>query len=294
MVVEKAGKIIPHVVRVEKHERKGSPRKYKFPTHCPECNRQLVKDEGGVYIRCPNLQCPAQLKERIRFYASRNAMDIEGLGEKLVDQLVDARLVSGYGDLYRLTISQVAGLERMGEKSAQNLLAGLEASKNRGLSRLLNALSIRHVGRSVAGVLARRYGTMNAVRDATVDELSEIDEIGEIIARSVYDFLHSDYGSHAVDELALLGVKMKTDAPSQREAGQALAGKTVVVTGTLADHTRDEIHEMIEQHGGRAASSVSKKTDYVVAGEKAGSKLDKAQQLGVPVLSEQEFLSLLK
>ncbi|NIP86338.1 MAG: NAD-dependent DNA ligase LigA, partial [Planctomycetales bacterium] len=294
VVVEKAGKIIPHIVRVEKHERKGSLRKFKFPTHCPQCHRTLVRDEGGVYIRCPNLQCPAQLKERIRFYASRNAMDIEGLGEKLVDQLVDTRLVSGYGDLYRLPLEAVAGLERMGDKSAQNLLAGIEASKHRGLARLLNALAIRHVGRRVAAVLADRYGDLAALRRATVEELSEIDEIGEIIARSVHDFLHSDYGSRLVDELAALGVQTEAETLPRKKTGGRLAGKTLVVTGTLQRHTREEMHDLITRHGGRPASSVSKKTDYVIAGEKAGSKLDKARQLGVPVLDEQAFEALLK
>ena len=293
VVVEKAGKIIPHIVRVEKHLRKGSLRKFEFPTECPECGRKLVKDEGGVYIRCPNTRCPAQVKERLRYYASRNAMDIEGLGDKLVDQLVNERLVRNYGDLYRLEEQQdrLLNLERMGRKSADNLLEGIEASKNRGLARLLNALAIRHVGARVAAVLAERFGSMDALMAASVDELSETNEIGPIIAQSVYDFLHSKFGAETIEDLKSVGVKMKSAA--QAGGSRRLEGKTLVVTGTLQKYSRDEIEELIAQHGGHAASSVSKSTDYVVAGEKAGSKLAKAQELGVPVISEEEFERML-
>jgi DNA ligase (NAD+) len=293
VVVEKAGKIIPHVVRVEKHERKTHLPKYRFPKNCPECSARLVKDEGGVYIRCPNLQCPAQLKERIRYYASRNCMDIEGLGDKLVDQLVENGLVFAYGDLYRLTIEQLVPLERMGKKSAENLLAGIAASKDRGLARLLNALSIRHVGARVAAVLAESFGSMDELEKATVDRLAEINEIGEIIAESVYEFLHSEHGASIVEELRQLGVNMAARGKDAGAGEAAFAGKTFVVTGTLSKYTREEIHELIERHGGRASSSVSGKTDYLVAGEKAGSKLAKARKLGVPVISEADFEQML-
>ncbi|MHC4404139.1 MAG: NAD-dependent DNA ligase LigA [Planctomycetota bacterium] len=293
VVVEKAGKIIPHVVRVEKHERKKKLDKFVFPKTCPECNTDLVQDEGGVYIRCPNLQCPAQVKGRIRYYASRNAMDVEGLGEVLVDQLVGRGLVQNYGDLYRLESNQLIGLERMGRKSSENLLAGIEASKDRGLARLLNALSIRHVGVRVATVLAESFGSIDALVEADVDQLSEINEIGPIIAESIHDFLHSDFGSGIIEDLKGLGVMMESATPAE-EASRALQGKTLVVTGTLEKHSRDEIKGLIERHGGRAASSVSSKTDYVVAGEKAGSKLAKAEKLGVPVLTEEQFEELLE
>ena len=296
VVVEKAGKIIPHIVRVEKHERKKNARKFQFPTHCPECKTELIKDEGGVYIRCPNLECPAQLKERIRHFASRNAMDIEGLGDKLVDQLVSAELVSGFADLYALTLEQVTALERMGKKSAENLLSGIEASKERGLERLLTGLSIRHVGTRVATLLAHEFSTIDALQAASVETLSEVNEIGPIIAESVHEFLHHDYGQRVIESLAAAGVKMEAATAPAAAASEdgALAGKTLVVTGTLTKYTRDEIQALIVQHGGRAASSVSSKTDYVVAGEKAGSKLAKAEKLAVPVLSEDEFEALLK
>ena len=294
VVVEKAGKVIPHVVRVEVAERKGELPKFHFPKKCPECGTPAVKDEGGVYIRCPNPECPAQIKERIRYYASRNAMDIEGLGDKLVDQLVNQKLVASYGDLYRLTADKLLELERMGRKSAENVLAGIEASKGRGLARLLNALSIRHVGSRVAGILAERFHTMDALLAADIDKLSKTNEIGPVIAKSVYDFLHSDFGRKTIEDLCSQSVTMEaTSAPAVAAGARRLEGKTLVVTGTLVKYSRDQINELIAQHGGHAASSVSKKTDYLVAGEKAGSKLEKAQDLGVKVLSEEDFEKLI-
>jgi len=292
VVVEKAGKIIPHIVRVEKHLRERPLAKFVFPAKCPECGTKAVKDEGGVYIRCPNPECPAQVKERIRYYASRNAMDIEGLGDKLVDQLVDSGLVRRYGDLYRLRFDHLVDLERMGRKSSENLLAQIEASKDRGLARLLNAVAIRHVGARVASVLAGRLRSMEALQAADVDELSRINEIGPVIAESVYDWLHSEFGRETIKDLKRLGVSMEQAAASR--SARTLEGKTLVVTGTLERYKRDEIEDVIARHGGRAASSVSKKTDYVVAGVEAGSKLDKARALGVRVLTEEEFERLLR
>jgi DNA ligase (NAD+) len=294
VVVEKAGKIIPHIVRVEKHLREGHPRKFHFPEKCPECGAGLVKDEGGVYIRCPNPACPAQLKERLRYFASRNAMDIEGLGDKLVDQLVDDGLVRGYGDLYRLSLDELMKLERMGQRSSEKLLHGIEASKTRGLARLLNALAIRHVGVRLATVLADHFGSMEALMEASEEELAEVHEVGEIIAKSVFQYLHSEYGAATVRELREQGLNMQSPRKPKPAGGEGkLAGKTLVVTGTLSKYTRDEIEELIARHGGRATSSVSKSTDYVVAGEKAGSKLEKAQSLGVRVLSEDDFEKLI-
>jgi len=293
VVVEKAGKIIPHIVRVEKHLREGELEKFEFPKKCPECGTGLVKDEGGVYIRCPNPNCPAQLKERLRYFAGRNAMDVEGLGDKLVDQLVNDGLVKSYGDLYGLTLEQLAGLERMGQKSSEKLLAGIEASKSRGLARLLNALAIRHVGARLAAVLAENFGSIDALAAVSEEELSEVNEVGPVIAKSVYEYLHGDYGRDTIAELKRQGVNMEAPITVKKSASGVLAGKTLVVTGTLARYARDEIEELIAQLGGRAASSVSKKTDYVVAGEKAGSKLEKAQALGVAVISEDEFDKLI-
>jgi DNA ligase (NAD+) len=294
LIVEKAGKIIPHVVRVEKHERKEELEPFVFPETCPVCEARLARDDGGVYIRCPNPECPAQIKERLRYFASRNAMDIEGLGDKLVEQLVDQKLVRGYGDLYRLTLGALENLERMGRKSSENLLEGIEASKTRGLARLLNALAIRHVGARVATVLAQHFRTVDALEKATVEELSRVPEIGPTIAQSVFDWLHNPYGQQTVEELRAAGVSLEVAVGGPASASKALEGKTIVVTGTLKKFTRDEIQELIAQHGGRAASSVSKKTDFVLAGEEAGSKLAKAQSLGVPVITEEQFEQMLK
>lgn len=294
VVVEKAGKIIPHIVRVEKHERKGELPAFRFPTACPACRAPLVKDEGGVYIRCPNVSCPAQLKERLRFFAGRNSMDIEGLGEKLIDQLVETGLVRTFADLYRLTEDQLLGLERMGKKSARNLLDGIAGSRERGLARLLSALSIRHVGARVAAVLAENFRDMDELAQADQRRLAQVNEIGEIIAHSVYEFLHSEHGQRIIEELRSVGVRMESLSYAADSSPGRLAGKTLVVTGTLAKYSRDEIETLIRQHGGRAASSVSKNTDWVIAGEKAGSKRDKAEKLGVPVISEAEFERLLE
>ena len=292
VIVEKAGKIIPHIVRVEKHERKRKLPKFEFPTICPECSTTLSKDEGGVYIRCTNLYCPAQVKERIRYFASRNAMDIEGLGDKIVDQLVSHEMVRDYGDLYRLTIDELVRLERMGKASATKLIHGIQSSKDRGLARLLNGLSIRHVGNRVAVILAKEFGSIENLQEATAEQISEIHEIGDVIAKSVHDFLSSDFGKKAVLGLKSADVSMQ-DLQTQSEGKSTLSDKVFVVTGKLAKYTRDQITEIIEAHGGRASSSVSKKTDYLVAGEAAGSKLDKAQKLGVTIVSEEEFEQLI-
>ncbi len=293
VVVEKAGKIIPHIVRVEKHERKEELPPFEFPTRCPECETALVKDEGGVYIRCPNAECPAQVKERIRYFATRNAMDIEGLGDKLVDQLVTTGEVKRVGDLFRLTFDKLSKLERMGQKSLENLLAAIVAAKSRDLARLLNALSIRHVGARVAAVLAEQFGDIERLREATIEDLADTPEIGPTIAESVHAFLHSDFGRQTIDDLLGEGVDMTAPRTARAVGDGKLAGKTFVVTGTLASYSRDEVHDLIVKHGGRPTSSVSKNTDYVVAGEKPGSKVEKAQKLGVPVLDQAAFEKLL-
>lgn len=292
VVVEKAGKIIPHIVRVEKHLRTGHPHKFHFPTECPICHTPAEKDPNAVVIRCPNPHCPAQWRERIQYFASRNAMDIEGLGEKLVEQLLDAELVGSYGDLYKLTLEKLMSLERMGKKSSENLLTQIDGSKQRGLARVLNALAIRHVGARVAAVLAEHFGSMEAIAKASAEELSDVMEIGPVIAQSVHDFLHGEFGQTVIAELDAADVDMTAPKKATKASG-VLEGKTLVVTGTLEKYKRDEIQELIAQHGGRAASSVSKNTDYLVAGKEAGSKLDKAKQLGVAILTEDEFEKLI-
>ncbi|MBI3863129.1 MAG: NAD-dependent DNA ligase LigA [Planctomycetia bacterium] len=293
VVVEKAGKIIPHVVRVEEHRRDGNEREFRFPTECPECQTPVVQDEGGVYIRCPNPACPAQLRESLRFFASRQAMDIEGLGIKLIEQLTETGLVGSFADIYRLKDRRdgLIDLERMAEKSADNLLEGIEASRSRPLWRLLTGLTIRHVGARTAQILADEFGTLDEILKQSAEELSAVNEIGPVIAQSVYDYFHSPIGEKIVAELRGLGLNF--GAPVERRAAGVLAGKTLVVTGTMVHFSRDAIQELIHEMGGKPASSVSKQTDFVVAGEKAGSKLDKAKALGVKVLTEDEFLKLV-
>jgi DNA ligase (NAD+) len=296
VVVEKAGKIIPHILRVEEHRRTGQERPFRFPHRCPECHGEVLQDEGGVYVRCINPACPARLRESLRFFASRQAMDIEGLGVKLIEQLVDRGLVRSFADLYRLQNrrEELLALERMGEKSVDNLLAAIEASKSQPAWRLLTALNILHVGQTTARLLIRRFGTLDALAEQSEQALAEVEGIGPVIAHSVYAFFHSEVGRRILKELRDCGLNFGTPLP-QREPTPAgpLAGKTIVLTGALSRLTRDEAQELIVSHGGKAAGSVSKKTDFVVAGEAAGSKLDKARELGIPVLSEQEFLRMI-
>jgi DNA ligase (NAD+) len=292
LVVEKAGKVIPHVVRVEKHLRKDELPVWHPPTECPECGTPVEKDPEGVYIRCPNVDCPARCRERIRFFASRNAMDIEGLGDKLVEQLVATGLVKNYADLYTLTAAQVEPLERMGKKSAASLVEGIAASKDRGLVRVLNALGIRHVGPRVASVLASRFPSSDALAAASAEELAALEDIGPVIAASVHEWFSSAYGRQTIEGLRAVGVRL--DEPQAEPVGAGpLTGKSLVVTGTLERFSRQEAEEAIRRAGGRASGSVSKKTDYVVAGAEAGSKLEKAKKIGVPVIDEAAFERLL-
>lgn len=297
VVVEKAGKIIPHVVRVEEHRREGNEKPFRFPTKCPECRSAVVQDEGGVYVRCQNPNCPAQVRETLRYFASRSAMDIEGLGIKLIEQLYAEGLVTSLPDLYRLPERRedLLELERMGERSVDKLLEAIDASREQPLWRLLTGLNIRHVGTSNARVLADRFGTLEEIMAQSEESLAEVDEIGPVIAHSVCTFFSSDVGRRLVTDLREAGLNFGTPR-SEQDSGKPgrLEGRTLVVTGTLERFTRDEIKDLIQTHGGRAASSVSKKTDYVVAGENAGSKLDKARDLNIPVLSEDEFLELLE
>ena len=291
VLVQKAGEIIPEVVRVVKEKRLSDSVPYHLPDHCPVCGAPVARDVDGAAIRCTGAECPAQLLRNLTHFASRDAMDIEGLGPAVVEALVNAGLVKAPGDLYHLQAEEVAQLERMGKKSAENLLAAIERSKENDLSRLLFAFGIRQVGQKAAKVLAVRFGTLDALRAATVEELTAVDDIGEITARSLVDWLHSPQAEHLIATLKEAGVNMTS---SVQIAGDKLAGKTFVLTGTLQRFSRSEAGERIEALGGKVSSSVSKKTSYVVAGEEAGSKLTKAQSLGIPVLTEEEFLTLLE
>lgn len=290
--VQKAGEIIPQVLGpvLEKRPRDAEP----FPESaaCPECGSEARRDPMGVYLRCLNPACPAQIRGRLRHFASRAAMDIEGMGDALVAQLVDKGLVRDLSHLYDLTAEQAAGLERMGAKSAANLIAAIDKSRGQPLSRLLHGLGIRHVGGHIAEVLAAHFGTMERLQNATLDELRAVHEVGDVVAAEIRNFLDTRENQELIARLGERGVRMDEAADSGDDAAKPFAGKTLVVTGTLTRYSRDEIQAVINRLGGRASGSVSKNTDFLVAGENAGSKLDKARDLGVPVLTEREFEEL--
>jgi DNA ligase (NAD+) len=251
----------------------------------------VERDEGGAYFRCTGVNCPAQLKERMRFFAHRNAMDIEGLGTAIIDQLVDTGLVRSIPDLYRLTLDPLIELERMGRKSAQNLLDGIAASKGRGLTRVLTGLAIRHVGEKVADLLAREFQNIDELMKVSAERLAQINGVGPVLAESICKFFQSTDSRKAIEELRSLGVKLTEDPkPAPQQQGKNdFTGKTFVVTGTLKNYSREEIEDHIKKQGGKTTASISKKTDFLIAGENAGSKLEKARKLGIKILTEEEF-----
>ena len=290
VLVQKAGEIIPEIVSVLKEKRPEGTVPYHLPDHCPVCGAPVVRDEDGAHIRCTGAECPAQRLRHIVHFASRDAMDIEGLGPAVVEALVGAGLVKGPGDLYRLRAGDVEPLERMGKKSAENLMAAIEKSKSAGLGRLLFAFGIRQVGQKAGKVLAARFGTLDALMSATEEELTAVPDIGGITAKSLLDWFQNEQSQHLIQTLREAGVSFDSmEAP----VGDKLAGKTFVLTGTLANLDRKEASALIEAQGGKVSGSVSKKTSYVVAGEAAGSKLKKANELGIPVLTEEELMKLL-
>ena len=295
VVVEKAGEIIPYVIRSEPERRDGAEQVFHFPTTCPVCGSPVERVEGEAAYRCTGLSCPAQLKERLRYYASRIAMDIEGLGIALIEQLVDRGLVRSIPDLYRLKSEPLVELERMGKKSAQNVIDGIEASRKRGLTHLLTGLGIRHVGEHIADILAQEFGNMDALMNAPAERLAHVEGIGPERAEAVYKFFQSEQGRRTVEELKELGLDLTEKIREVPAAALAsgIAGKTFVVTGKMVHQTRPEIEALIKSLGGKAAGSVSKKTDYVIAGDDAGSKLAKARELGIQVLTEDEFQKLI-
>jgi DNA ligase (NAD+) len=289
--LEKGGDIIPKVVGVNKEKRKGKPKPVEIPKTCPVCGTPLIRLEGEVAIRCPNLNCPAQIKRRIEHFASRGAMDIEGMGTALVDMLVDKGLIKSFADIYHLKKVEVAKLERMGEKSAQNLLTAIERSKQQPLDRLIFALGIPYIGSTAAKILANRFKSLQALMNASYEELEQIEGIGEKMAQSIVEFFKNEQNRKVIDELIKAGVR--TEAEEQEKQGTELEGKIFVLTGTLPHLKRTEAAKLIEKHGGKVASSVSRKTSFVLAGEDPGSKYDKAKQLGVPIIDEETFLRMI-
>jgi DNA ligase (NAD+) len=291
VLIEKAGEIIPQVVEVKQDLRPDGTTPFPVPAACPNCGAEVVKDEAGVYIRCPNPQCVGQLKERLRYFAGRGQMDIEHLGTSLIDQLVDNGLIESFADLYRLTKDDLTKLERMGDKSAERVLDGIEASRTRELWRFVAALGIRHVGGQSAQVLADRFGSLEALMDASQERLEAVEQVGPVMAESIYQYFRDPRHRAVVDDLLSVGVKPQR--PTHAKKSQALEGKTVVVTGTLDHFSRQQAQRAIKEAGGKAASSVSKKTAFVLAGADPGSKLDKARSLGVAVIDEEEFMRML-
>jgi DNA ligase (NAD+) len=305
VVVRRAGDVIPEVARVAKKGPRQKQDWFEMPSECPQCGSAVERVEEGAVARCTGgLVCPAQRKQSLLHFASRRAMDIEGLGDKLVDQLVDAGLVRTPADLYKLGIAKLSALERMAEKSAANVYAAIEKSKDTTLGRFIYALGIRNVGEVTAKDLARHFGTMDALMDAGVEQLMEVPDVGPIVAESVAGFFRERHNREGVEQLRAAGVRWRgqpptgtgsnDEKPARKAAAGPFAGKIVVLTGTLASMTRDDAKDRIEALGGKVTGSVSKKTDYVVAGAEAGSKLDKATELGVAVLDEAQFTRMLK
>ena len=290
VLVRKAGEIIPEVLEVVMDKRPAGTQPYLLPETCPVCGAPVVRDEDGAALRCTGAECPAQLLRNLTHFASRGAMDIDGLGPAVMQQLIDSGLVRTAADLYGLTPEQLEPLERMGKKSAQNAVDAIARSRDNDLWRLINALGIRQVGEKAAKTLAQRFGTMDALATAPEEELTAVDDVGPITARYLCQWMKSPQSRDLLARLKAVGVNMTC---KEKTVDSRFAGMTFVLTGTLEKFTRDAAAEMIEKRGGKAAGSVSKKTTYVVAGENAGSKLQKAEALGIPVLTEDEFLALL-
>ncbi len=290
VIVQKAGDIIPEIVRVNRSKRNGTETPYTMPTHCPACGSAVVEDEHGIALRCENLDCPAQIFRRILHFVSKDAMDIDGLGPAVIRQLLDEGLIADVSDLYRLKTDDLSALERMGDKSAENLVSAIEKSKTASLDRLIHALGIRNIGKVAAKTLADAFGTMDALLAADDEVLLALDDFGEIMADSVRTYLIDEDNLALISRLRELGLNMSQPVS---ETGTKFAGKTFVLTGTLQTMTRSQAGALIAQAGGKVASSVSKKTDFVVVGENAGSKETKARNLGLTILDESTFLEMI-
>jgi DNA ligase (NAD+) len=293
VVVERGGEVIPKVVRVETAKRKPHVQlpEPEVPSHCPVCKSRIVHEEGEVASRCVNADCPARLKESILHFAGRRAMDIDGLGDALVEQLVDGGLVKSLADLYDLTEAQLVALERMGEKSARNLLSEIAESRKRSLDRLIFGLGIRFVGERTATLLADHYGSMKQLADAEPEDLESVFEVGPKVAASIHSFFRELRNQKLIERLREAGLRFTQEKKASKST--SLAGKTFVLTGTLERYSRDDAKKKIEEAGGHVTGSVSKKTDYVVAGSDPGSKLDKATALGVTVIDEKQLEAML-
>ena len=292
VIVQKAGDIIPEIIRSVPEDRDGNETVFHMPAECPVCGARVSREDGEAAYRCTGIDCPAQLERNIIHFVSRDAMDIEGMGPSVVAKLLENGIIKSSADIYSITREQIAGLDKLGEKSADNLLTSIEKSKSNDLSKLIYAMGIRHIGAGAGKLIAKKVKSIDALFDITAEQLTEIDDIGGVMAESVVDFFAQPHMRDYVEKLKLAGVN--TLYLDEGDSGTALEGMTIVVTGTLPTLGRKEATELIEKNGGKASGSVSKKTTYVLAGEAAGSKLTKANELGIPVIDEAEFLRMIE
>ncbi len=292
VIVQKAGDIIPEIIRSVPEDRDGSERVFDMPCQCPVCGAGVIREEGEAAYHCTGIDCPAQLERNIIHFVSRDAMDIEGMGPSVVTKLLESGIIKSSGDIYYITKEQIANLDKLGHKSADNLLTSIEKSKSNDLSRLIYAMGIRHIGAGASKLIAKKVKSIDALFDITIEQLTQIDDIGEIMAKSVIDFFAQPHMKEYVQRLKDAGVN--TRYIDEGDSSTALEGMTIVVTGTLPTLGRKEATELIEKNGGKASGSVSKKTTYVLAGEAAGSKLTKAKELGIPIIDEAQFLRMIE
>ena len=290
VVIQKAGDVIPEIVEVKKEKRTGEEKDFEMPKICPVCGAPAIREEGEAAIRCTGIECPAKLFRNLVHFVSREAMNIDGLGENILQQLLDKKLIENIADIYTLKLEDIASLKKNGKKFAQNLIDAIERSKENDLYHLITALGIRHVGSKAAKMLAKKYKTMEELSKANFEELQSMNDIGEVMANSIVEFFSQEQTKDLLDKLKQAGVNMNS---LEENTDEKLEGKTFVITGSLEKFTRKEIEDLIEKHGGKASGTVSKKTDYLVAGENAGSKLKKAQELGIKIISEKEFEDII-
>jgi DNA ligase (NAD+) len=291
VVIQKAGDVIPEIVEVVKNKRTGKEKVFEMPKVCPVCGAEAKREEGEAAIRCMGIECPAKLLRNIIHFVSKEGMDIDGLGENLVEQFISNGLISNIADIYTLTFDDVASLKKNGTKFATNLINAIQESKTRPLFKLITALGIRHIGTKSAKNLAKHFKTIDNLKNASIEELAEQDDVGQIMAESIYDFFRQEQTIDLINKLRDAGVNMQDN--EEETSDNRFSGLTFVLTGSLENYTREEAGEIIEKYGGKVSSSVSKKTNYVLAGEEAGSKLTKAQELGVNIISEEDFNKMI-
>ena len=293
VVIQKAGDVIPEIVKVVESKRTGQEEDFDMPKVCPVCGANAVREEGEAAIRCTGIECPAKLYRNLVHFVSREAMNIDGLGENIIDQLMNKKLINNIADIYNLTFEDISSLKKNGKKFAENLTNAIENSKKNDLNRLITSLGIRHVGAKASKTLAKKFKNMESLSKASFEELSQTNDVGPIVAKSISEFFKQEQTKDLLDKLKEAGVNMQS-LNIDENADERFLGKTFVLTGSLNKYSREQASDIIEKFGGKTSSSVSKKTSYVLAGEDAGSKLTKAQSLGITIITEEEFEEMLK